>query len=143
MSEWEEAIENLIQNPSQRTNLAENAYQDILRQYNPRVRSLELINTLNQTLQSLNDAPVGKVSLSRSNNAEAIESLSPGILSPELEEHPTLTEMGLYTLRTRGLLTLLKQEWIYFRRYLARFVPYRTAKSIQTNNSNNPGRRGN
>ena len=43
---------------------------------------------------------------------------------PELERHPTEIEMGLYTLQQRGAGTLAKQVWIYFRRWLSRYIPY-------------------
>ena len=40
------------------------------------------------------------------------------------EQSPSLVRMGLYNLRFRGIGTLSKQVWIYFRRMLSPLFPY-------------------
>ena len=50
-------------------------------------------------------------------------------IDPELERNPTLAKRAIYSIRYRGLRTLLIQIWVYFRRLFAPIFPFKSARS--------------
>ncbi len=116
--QWEEALEKLVMDRELRETTGENAYRQVLATYHPYVRAVELIRTLNLATQTLR----GSTWLPEVSSITPLDDAP--WLSLDVEAHPTLTEMAGYTLRRRGLRTLIKQEWIFFRRMLAPIFPY-------------------
>jgi glycosyltransferase involved in cell wall biosynthesis len=118
--EWELALEQLIYDYKLRREVGEIAYQDVVQRYHPLVRAKELAETLS--------AFTGHTFISPRNNLpEDIEGFSPAHTfwsSAEYEETPTLRQMSLYTLHTRGYKVLLKQIRVYIRRWLATLIAY-------------------
>jgi glycosyltransferase involved in cell wall biosynthesis len=121
---WTETIARLIEQPELREAVAKHAYEDILERYHPVVRAAELVNTINTIYEHLHQHALLPAYNRQAPGAQSGVPESRSWLSPEMERSPTLTKMGLYTLRQRGLRTLLMQVWIYFRRLLAPIFPY-------------------
>ena len=115
--EWLAQLERLLA-PDLRHSLGQAACLDAQANYSPQGRAGQAVELLNEISESLKRPFHWQASFN--------PQVDPRRLwwDPELERHPTLTEMALYTLRHRGAGTLAKQAWIYFRRGLARFVPY-------------------
>ena len=99
--------------------MAKQAYADALKGYAPRVRSLQALAVLNEAAAALGRPFRWDGRLDESGDPRAYD------WAPELERRPSFTEMGLYTLRRRGPATLAGQIWIIFRRWLAKYIPYR------------------
>ena len=116
--EWRAQLEQLMA-PGLRKALGQAAYADAHQNYAPQARARQAVALLNQL-----SAGLGRPFRWQANFAERAD-LKQLWWDEKLERHPTLTEMGLYTLRHRGASTLAKQAWVYFRRWLARFIPYR------------------
>jgi glycosyltransferase involved in cell wall biosynthesis len=118
--EWEQTLEQLIFERKRRLEVGNIAYQDVIQSYHPLVRAKELA----VTLSSLTNVPFD---FTPSVNPEDIERFNASHTfwsSAPLENTPTLRQMGLYTLHTRGFRTLLKQIRVYIRRWLTLVFPY-------------------
>ncbi len=115
--EWENCLRKLIENPPLRTAMGEVAYQDVLARYSPWVRAQEAVKLLNSIIDTLRPSwsPLPEVDLPPMTNPQGTQHLWIG---EEIEKHPTLFERGVYTLRTRGVTTLLQEGWIFLRRVL-------------------------
>ena len=116
--QWKTCLQELVEDPSLRMRIAENAYQDVLKRYSPWQRTEEAIQLLNAVSRQLKaDAP----SFPSLKIEPIIEPKSHVHLwvTGQIEKHPTLFERGLYILKTRGMLTLFKEFWIFLRRTFA------------------------
>ncbi|MEM4234865.1 MAG: glycosyltransferase family 4 protein [Candidatus Methanomethylicaceae archaeon] len=123
-AEWEKYLRTLIEDPALRAQMGEIAYQDVLERYSPWKRAEEAVQLLNAVLQTLRPdwPPFPETRLSPIADPRQYHHLWTG---EEVERHPTLFERGMYTLRTRGLSTLLQEIWIFLRRLLAPIFPFR------------------
>jgi len=129
LHEWAEALDVLVSQPDVRKAVGDNAYAHTLANYHPSTRSGELIATLNQ----ISEQQLGKALIMPLHAAEG-EPVSSNhtpsnigyLIDPALERSPSLAQMALYSLKYRGLRTLLVQLWIYFRRLLAPIFPYKS-----------------
>jgi glycosyltransferase involved in cell wall biosynthesis len=122
--EWVNALSRLIEDANLRREMGLKAYMDVMERYHPQARSAELVITLNQIYQTFRGEPLWEtLSLPQAMK----ESSHPAHfwVAPQVESAPSLVQMGLYTLQQRGLLTLLKQIWIYFRRLIAPLIPFK------------------
>ena len=113
--DWETSLSKLVENIGLRKQMGDQAYQDVITRYHPQVRSIELISTTSKIIEKFN-YPVFEALPQTNQSLERI--------TPEYERHPTYLQMGIYSLRYRGLKALLKQIWIYFRRLLAPIIPF-------------------
>lgn len=115
---WFEALNSLMDS-DKRSSLAPQAHQDVLANYTPQYRAQQLVTLFNHI-----STHFGRENLwpgSATTNSDWKRYNWP----IEWEVKPTLVQMGWYSLQSRGGLTLLKQLWITFRRFIARWVPYR------------------
>lgn len=126
-TDWAEKLELLMQNSDLRQKIGDGAFQDVSENDHPLKRAVQIINILEQVMLNNGIALQNNTLIIPSHNS--VEVPPEGFLPPKIESHPTLVEMAFYTFRHRGLLTLLKQYWIYFRRTLAPVIPYRSKKS--------------
>lgn len=124
VEEWEKNLRSLIENPSLRRTMGDTAHQDVLARYAPWVRAEEAIQLLNSILQTLRPAwqSLPQAHLNPISNPTHYRHLW---VSEQIEKHPTLLERGLYTLRARGIVTLLKEIWIFLRRAVVPLFPFR------------------
>jgi glycosyltransferase involved in cell wall biosynthesis len=121
--EWEQILEQLIFERKRRIQVGDAAYQDVLQRYHPLVRAKELAETLN----SLTNYPFDFTTSINSEEIKRFNASHDYWSSAQLEKTPTLRQMGLYTLHTRGYKVLLKQIRVYIRRWLTPLIPYRNA----------------
>lgn len=128
--EWIKNLSKLVEQPDFRIALGERAYAHILQKYHPTARAVELVQILDE-IQNRVTGTTFQLSLSQEqlHRPQATQPDEQPIqyLPPELELRPTLLQMAFYALRHRGLKTMLMQVWIYFRRGIAFFIPYRKA----------------
>jgi glycosyltransferase involved in cell wall biosynthesis len=117
--EWVEGLCRLVEDGALRRRMAENAYADIQERYHPRVRSAELVNTLNEIHAQFRSEPFFAAPVPGSVQAASFR------LDPALEANPSSIKMGLYDLRHRGVGTLLKRVWVFFRRLAAPVFPFK------------------
>jgi len=115
--EWMTKLAHLRQ-PDSREAVAKQANMDTLTGYTAQVRACQALEVLNEAAAALKKP--FRWELQRNDHAD----LSVYDWTPELEDHPNLAEMGLYTLHHRGLKPLVAQIWVFFRRWLAKYVPY-------------------
>lgn len=118
VNDWIEKINTLLDDKNKRHEIGECAYQDVLKNDHPLTRAKQLIKILEE---------IGSIYSGKSKQFQlkpAVEYPPEGYLSIKMEEHPTLIEMAHYTLRNRGVFTMLKEWWIYLRRMLAPIFPY-------------------
>ena len=114
--EWSAKLARLRQ-AEVRAALAANALAGALAEYSPQARARQAVAALNEIA-----AAAGRPFQWECRLAEG----DPVTLDwpEEIERHPTFAEMGRYSLRHRGLATLAGQVWVFFRRWLARYIPY-------------------
>ena len=122
-AEWTEALAKLVEHAELRRAIGEEAHLDALRRYHPTVRSAELLTTLEQ-IAAQHGVPLPLQPEAASRRAVSSGKVLPAI-GLEAEHSPTLARRALYSLRHRGVRTLLIQIWIYFRRLLAPVFPFR------------------
>jgi len=126
-SEWEQALTLLIEQPHQRRLAGEEAYTQVRQNYHPERRAADLLSTLDQISRHVLGSPFLAHDLNTQAEIEAGKSTSvPGDfrIDPELERNPTLAQRALYSIRYRGVRTLLIQIWVYFRRIVAPIFPF-------------------
>lgn len=119
--DWEQHLEELLETVENRLNMGVNAHRDVLERYHPKVRAEQLITTLN-------DIGGHKVEFhfKRQKTKSSSTKLPASFWSSaESERFPTLFQRGMYTLKYRNFLTLLKQLWIFIRRSVTPIFPYR------------------
>jgi glycosyltransferase involved in cell wall biosynthesis len=117
VKDWALALESLL-DERVRNEVGTQAYIDVHRRYTPLVRAQEGARLLNEISAALGCVFRIDINLDR-------VAASPQLWwSSDSERQPTLLRMAVYTTRRRGVMTLLKQVWIYFRRWLAKFIPY-------------------
>jgi glycosyltransferase involved in cell wall biosynthesis len=117
--EWVEALCRLVEDEDLRRRMAENAYADTQQRYHPRVRAAELVDTLNEIHARFHPGPLLAGPILGSRQAASFR------LDPVLEANPSFIKMGLYDLRHRGVGTLLKRVWVFFRRLVAPIFPFK------------------
>ena len=121
--EWEQTLEQLIFEYKRRNEVGEIAYQEVTQRYHPLVRAKELA----ETLSSLTEYPFDFRMSVTPEDIKGFNTTHTFWSSAQLEKTPTLRQMGLYTLHTRGYKVLLKQIRVYIRRWLTPLIPYRNA----------------
>jgi glycosyltransferase involved in cell wall biosynthesis len=129
VSEWIETLSNLVEGADVRQQIGERAYADVVTRYHPARRAEELLATLEEILQTSPEASPGHLPLSiqpESQGSGSAEVSTTFRIDPAFERDPTLLRSGLYSLRHRGLGTLLKQVWVYLRRLLAPIFPFKS-----------------
>lgn len=125
-SEWQTALERLINDPALRMKMGQRAHEDVIRRYAPWVRAVEIVNIINQILDFLN-ASIDRLDTKKIQGPD-IEDYRQYAISLDQENHPTLLERGLYSLKYRGIATLAGEMWVLFRRMLAAFFPFPSPK---------------
>lgn len=122
--EWEQFLGMLIENPKLRMEIGQKAQEHVLENYSPWKRASEIVNTLNECIQYFNPNIIhlsGEI-ISQTAPREYLDNL---VVPVSFEKHPTLVERGLYSLKSRGIKTLLKEIWIFFRRMISPLIPFR------------------
>lgn len=117
LSDWQDDLQ-LLADPKQRETLAEQALKEIP-QYAPQKRALQALELFNKIMEHFGYSdcfPIPETTIKVNRQF---------YWSKIWEIRPTKIELGLYSLRVRGVSTLLKQIWIAFRRFLAHWIPYR------------------
>lgn len=116
ISEWQECL-LLLAEPNRWESLANAAGAETYK-YTPQTRAQQAVDLLNKVMDYFG----------RSDHYPM-----PAIISGAGQEHywpkmwevrPTKLDLGLYSLRSRGVSTLFKQVWITIRRFFARWIPY-------------------
>ncbi len=121
-TEWEYILDTLIENPGLREEIGDNAFNDVMQKYAPWIRAHEIVKTLNQILDTIN-SPVDRLILPLSSKPLE-KDFAAYFLDTIIEKHPTLFERGLYSLKSRGIFTLMGEIWVYFRRLLSPVFPF-------------------
>lgn len=127
-SEWEYILDTLIENPDLREEIGNNAFDDVMQKYAPWVRAHEIVNTLNQILDTINSS-VDRFILPLPGKPPEKDFPS-YFFDPVTEKHPTVFERGLYSLKSRGIFTLAGEIWVYFRRLLSPIFPFSKDKKL-------------
>lgn len=121
-AEWRDALEYLVQNPEARHAVGLAAYQEVLSRYAPLARGLVMLEWLSGMAAEAGGSQM--IALPAGQRTEP-----PFLFTLSDEAHPTMTELALYSIRHRGLGTLLGQIWVFFRRKFAPLFPFRTVRS--------------
>lgn len=118
--QWEQRLDELISSPNLRTRIGSSAYQDVLQHYHPSRRAAQLVDMLNTILGNKFELYLGEQDANArgENNDQSFWSCA------SIENNPTLIQRGLYSLKYRGLVTLLQQVWISIRRLVSPIFPY-------------------
>jgi glycosyltransferase involved in cell wall biosynthesis len=119
--EWEQYIETLMESAEDRMTMGVNAHQDVIQRYHPKVRAEQLVKTLI-------DIAGHKYEFHHKRQKVKTPSAKPPSTfwsSAEQERLPTVFQRGIYTLRYRNPLTLIKQIWVFIRQLVSPIFPYR------------------
>jgi O-antigen biosynthesis protein len=129
--EWVETLSALVEDASLRLRVGATAQQSVLAQYHPAARAHELIDRLEEIQQGCKGESFWKKTAPE---AEQItlrteQAVQEGGWVPEqFEIGPSYLQMGLYTLRTTGLLATIQFMWIFFRRLISPILPFNSRK---------------
>ena len=126
-SEWLDSITRLLGSPAKRQAMGSSAYDQVLQYYSPQARAQQLITIIEKvTGHSI------LMNRSKSKSSTAKYKISPADRTItdvfEYEKSPTLIRMAFYSLRERGIATVLKQVWVFFRRLISPLVPYKQVR---------------
>lgn len=119
---WEEILENLIHHIETCIEVGQSARNFVLENYSPQKRAMQVVGIINSCIQELNPE-IGLLSPKLSE--EATKNPTKFFVPSNLENHPTILERGLYSLRVKGALVLIQEMWIFFRRLLSPIFPFR------------------
>lgn len=123
--DWRSSLSLLVQNEEMRKEMGETAYQDVIVRYAPLEHGQELLHRLSELTSRLGKIPVPVPTRQSS-------TITSGLLygfSKSDEVHPTMAELAWYSFRNRGVLTLLGQIWVFFRRKITPIFPFRKSES--------------
>jgi hypothetical protein len=127
---WFEGLRTLAGDDALRERIGKLACQEVLRDYHPVPRAKQLVQTLDGISEHLRATPFFKGNLPRDEEitlrGELAESKKAWLPASYMKE-PSRLKLSLYTLRNRGLKTLLLSAWVYFRRLIAPIFPFRKA----------------
>ncbi|NJD58198.1 MAG: hypothetical protein C3F13_17395 [Anaerolineales bacterium] len=117
--EWEACLAELLNNFVLRSVLGKHAYEDVLKHYYPTLRANQLVDTLNTICANRFRFQY----LPPETDAES-KPAGPFWSCAAFERTPTLLQRGVYTLKHRNIQTLLKQIWIFIRRFVSPLFPF-------------------
>ncbi len=119
--EWHATLSRLVNDQKLRREIGETAYDWVIRNYSPQVRSQEFLKIIRRIFPGVSTS-VKKVQpevSSREDRGDGFEVIS------YKEKSPSLFMMAVYNFRYRGLSTVIRQVWVYFRRMISPVIPYR------------------
>lgn len=129
LDEWQEALTGLIGDPDKRQAMGADAREAAIHSYSPRVRADEFRLVLQQvTGRKIPPVAVGKKS-SLTKTRGKFHGGYDSMKVAQLEKQPSLITMAGYSLRYRGMGTLIKQIWVFFRRFISPLIPYKKHKT--------------
>lgn len=120
--EWEEILENLINDGKIRTKVGREARNYVLENYSPQKRAIQIVKTLNECIQLFNPE-MGFLTSNFTN--EVLKNPTRFFIPSNIEKHPTNFERGLYSLRVKGVFVLIQEMWVFFRRLISPIFPFR------------------
>jgi O-antigen biosynthesis protein len=127
-TEWQDALGRLVEDKELRQAIGNAAHEEVLTQYSPLMRAEEFHKTLLRvTNWDFQPLETNRERIDRSNIKRACSSLDGSEIS-RYERIPSLLRMAGYSLRYRGVTTLAKQGWVYFRRLVSPVLPYQKNK---------------
>jgi glycosyltransferase involved in cell wall biosynthesis len=123
IAEWQESLTQLIADRKVRCGMGASAYDEVLRSYSPSTRAGEFLKILQKvTARELKPATIQRKKSGHTPSGPApmntIQKMD------QMERVPSLARMAYYSLQHRGVGTLAKQTWIFFRRSISRWLPY-------------------
>lgn len=130
--EWLEGLEQLVSSPELRQAVGAQAHAQVLANYHPARRSVELVETLNKISLAVRKEPLWDgEALERmaAFRQEALQRSEQFWLPARIEEEPSLARRAAYMLRHRGPGTLLGLAWVFFRRLVSPWFPFRPRKN--------------
>jgi glycosyltransferase involved in cell wall biosynthesis len=129
--EWASALSRLIEDGSLRRRVGEEARAAVMAEYHPARRAGELVHLLNEAGQMIRGSSFQLEGLAPEVIEQGAQQAAHNILAkgdwiPErYEKGPTAFQMGLFSLRTVGVLWTLQRVWIAFRRLVAPLFPFK------------------
>jgi glycosyltransferase involved in cell wall biosynthesis len=129
LKEWQEALTRMIGDSDKRQAMGAAAREAAIQSHSPQVRANEFRLVLQQVTGRI-IRPVGAGKISPLTKTEG--NFHGGYDSRQvsrLEKTPTLITMAGYSLRYRGVGTLIKQIWVFFRRLMSPLMPYKKHKT--------------
>jgi glycosyltransferase involved in cell wall biosynthesis len=125
IGEWWEALTELIGDKDKRQAMGAAGREAAIHSYSPQVRANEFRLVLQQiTGRKIPPVTVGNKSSLKKNEGRFHGGYDSRIVA-RLEKTPSLFTMAGYSLRYRGMSTLIKQIWIFIRRFVSPFIPYK------------------
>jgi len=125
INEWQEALTGLIGDKKKRRAMGAAAREAVIHSYAPEVRANEFRLVLQQVTR-LDILPVGS---RLTNPLTKTEEHFQGVYDPKdvahLEKTPSIITIAGYSLRYLGMGTLIKQIWVFFRRFISPLIPYK------------------
>ena len=127
---WQAALDALM-DPDRRARVGQAAYRDVMERYHPAVRASQLLSTLQEALCGANRSDLYQELLSGAQVSASVdgEAFQAALSPANAEAHPTRIDQGLYLLRHRSPLELVRHVWVFFRRAIAPLIPYRKPPS--------------
>ena len=125
ISEWQNSLTQMIADQKLRRGIGTSAYNEVLHSYASTTRAEEFLNILQQvTNRDLKTMAIHKKKSSHFiSDPVTLDSIQK---MDQMEKSPSLIRMAYYSLRHRGMGTLAKQIWIFFRRLISPLLPYQT-----------------
>jgi len=124
LADWQAALSMLIAEKNKRLRMGAAAREAVLRSYSPRVRADELRLIIQKVTgrsivkeHPIKKLPAGTAAyVSKDYDYREVD---------RLEKKPSLLSMAGYSLRYRGMGTLIKQLWAFTRRLVSPIIPYK------------------
>jgi glycosyltransferase involved in cell wall biosynthesis len=122
--DWQEALTRLIGDTDKRLAMGTAAREAAIKSYSPQKRA----NELRLVIQQVTDRNILPVSAGKGSPLTKTGEIFPAGYDPgkvaHLEKKTSLLTLAGYSLRYRGLGTLIRQIWVFFRRFISPLIPY-------------------
>ncbi|HEX9013472.1 MAG TPA: glycosyltransferase [Anaerolineaceae bacterium] len=120
--EWSALIERCILDRELCRTLGAQARTDVLQNYHPSLRGTQLITILDQLSLGVRGKTLGLAEIDSQPHLGELDS------HLTMLEDPSLRELAWYSFRHRGPGTLLRREWVYFRRLVSPLFPFKSVR---------------
>ncbi len=127
--DWYRALSMLVDSPDIRAKVGEAAYEQVIHTYSPQVCAEEFLTILKRIIP---EKKIGtKTAAGKKSGQENLQEHEQNDLEEinYLEYSPSIFMQAIYSLRHRGLTTLIKQIWVFLRRLISPIIPYRKSRN--------------
>jgi glycosyltransferase involved in cell wall biosynthesis len=128
MEDWQKTLTGMVGDKDLRKEMGEAARKEVIRSCSPEVRANEFRLILEKVTGQENLSDGSGLSKPTRETSGRYQTVFDSKAVSRLEKTPSMIMMAGYSLHFRGMATLIKQIWIFFRRAISPIIPFKKRK---------------